>query len=207
MRKLLSYTLTLAVLASCPAAGSQAAKGGRGGTDRTGVARQTTYDGTWWLRANTDEQSGFLSGAGDCLYWVAHAPWLSRWVDDLRQKITSLYTSRPQDRKTPVKEVWRRVLSEAPPARPRPPGGEVWTNPHGYFNGLWWRQSSGAEARGFLEGYLWCLRNCVNGSLETYSHSIEYYEDRIDGYISKHPKADDEAIAAILSRFRDRPKR
>jgi hypothetical protein len=149
-------------------------------------------------------KSGFLSGAGDCLFWVAHAKWLSRNVDDLERQIDHYYKTNPSDRGMPVTTVWKNVLLAAPPAKPRPPGGETWTNRHGYYDGTWWVQSPESERRAFLEGYLWCLQSCVSKPSEIYSKPVSYYEKSISGYIQLHPEsAYDEAIADMLSRYRD----
>jgi hypothetical protein len=51
------------------------------------------------------------------------------------------------------------------------------------------------------------MRTCVSKPTETYSRPAAYYVHRISNYIKTHPKtADDEAIADILSRFRDNPE-
>ena len=164
------------------------------------------YDGVWWLAANHEERSGFLYGAGDCLQWTAHVAWLTHSIQGLDQKITQYYKGRPADRATLVTEVWRKLVSETKPSKPAP-GGEVYTNPHGFLDGTWWVQSSEAQQLGFLEGYLWCMRTCVEKPVQHYSHSASYYADRIGEYILSHRKtAYNEAIADILSHFCDRPK-
>jgi hypothetical protein len=121
-------------------------------------------------------------------------------------KITEFYKSHPQSAGLAVIDVWRRIARDVPPAKET--DGEVYTNPHGFLDGTWWAQGGEAEDRGFLEGYLLCLRECVPQPTETYSRSVSYYWDKIWDYIDTHQKtAYDEAIADILFRFRDRAKR
>ena len=163
------------------------------------------YDGRWWLSLDSDEQSGFLNGSADCLTWVAHAKWLSHSVEQLEKKVTEYYETHPESGAMPVIEVWRRLLREIPPSKPLK-GGEVWTNPHGYYDGLYWRQDSESGNRGFLEGYLLCMRTQVKSPSETYSRPVDYYGAKINAYLKANPKVDDEPIAVILSRFRDCPK-
>jgi hypothetical protein len=129
---------------------------------------------------------------------------VSRPIEWAVPRITDYYRTHAADDAVPVVEAWRKVLSEAPPETP-PKGGEVHANPHGYYDGLYWCQGSDLERKGFLEGYLWCLRTRVQSPSETYSRSISYYVGKINDYIQKHPKSDEEAIATILSKFRDKP--
>ena len=164
------------------------------------------YDGRWWTEADLAEQSGFLNGAADCLTWVAHAKWLTATVEALEKKITQYYQMHPAERAEPIAEVWKKLVSTSR-ATPSPAGGEVWKNPHGYYNGLWWRQGSDNERLGFLEGYLWCLHTCVERPAEAYSKPAGYYVDKIDSYIQRFPRGNDEPIATILSRFRDKSSR
>ena len=165
----------------------------------------TKYDGNWWKTADRRERSGFLNGASDCLFSVAKAPWLTRSVDELDQRIDDYYKAHDKKRDMTVDKVWKTIIKEAPPDKPRPEGGEVWTGPHGYYDGSYWRQSSELENKGFLEGYIWCMRTCVKSPKENYSLSVNYYFDKIWEYVLKHPKAESEAIADLLARFRYRP--
>ena len=170
-----------------------------------GEPKTQTYDGSWWLAADSDERSGFLNGAADCLTSVAHARWLKFTVQGLDAKIGEYYKSHPSDVGKSVANVWRQIQSKSQPSKDIP-GAEVWKNPHGYLDGFWWRQGSESENRGFLEGYLWCMSTCVKQPIETYSQPVEYYADKISEYVRAHPKAEHDAVAAILFRFRDRPK-
>ncbi len=169
--------------------------------------KQAAYDGNWWLAAESGERTGFLDGTRDCLVWVADAK-LPRDIDNLEEKIGQYYKTHPNDRSVAVSTIWQKVSTQGPPATPRPAGGEVYTNPHGYYDGEFWREGSELANRGFLEGYIWCMRTCVKEPADTYSRSIDYYFDKIWDYIEKHPGTAkyNEPIATILSRFHDRPK-
>ncbi len=168
--------------------------------------KETVYDGNWWLTKEVDERQAFIDGAGDCMTWVAHVKGLGTG-SQLEGKITQFYNTHPEDRRVPVVDVGRKVEEESPPPK-RSQGGEVWTNRHGYLDGTYWSQLYYDDARqAFLEGYLSCLRTCVSKPTETYSRPAAYYLPKISGYIKAHPKtAYNEAIADILSRFRDNPQ-
>jgi hypothetical protein len=173
--------------------------------DKKGTAG-SVYDGNWWLAADSNERGGFLDGALDCLVWTAHTK-PPREIDNLEEKITQYYKSHPADRNGAILSVWERVSSLGPPSAPPPSGGEVYRNPHGYYNGEFWREGSESANRGFLEGYFWCLQTHVKSPTDTYSQSIDYYWDKIWTYIQSHPKTSvNEPVAVILSKFRDRPK-
>jgi hypothetical protein len=101
-----------------------------------------------------------------------------------------------------VTAVWRKVLALVPPDKPRS-GDEKWPNPHGYYDGVWWHQIPESERLGFLEGYIGCMSRDVKQPSEGYSRSASYYDNRIWSYLDAHPKAMNEAIANILSRYRD----
>jgi len=194
MRRTLRIIAIALLLGSCPLP-----------THATDNQPSENFDGKWWSLADSGQKSGFLNGATDCLTAVAHERWVSRSIEWAIPKITDYYKTHTADNGVPVVEVWRKVLSGAPAETPRK-GGEVRTNPHGYYDGLYWRGSSESEQRGFLEGYLWCLRTRVQSRSNTYSQSVDYYKERVNTYVQKHPKSDDEAIAAILSRFCDNTK-
>ncbi|MCZ2154208.1 MAG: hypothetical protein LC114_09990 [Bryobacterales bacterium] len=166
----------------------------------------TVYDGLWWSTLTVEERSGFLEGSADCLTWAANVRGFSDPSARLVNKITRYYESHPEDKQTPVLDVWLRVRVAG--AAKLAEGAEVWTTPHWYLNGLWWRQSSESERRGFLKGYLGCFLTRVDSPKEQYSLSVNSYMSKIDEYVKAHPGADDEAIAVILRKYKDRtPKR
>jgi hypothetical protein len=177
----------------------------RGNDLRETRASQETYDGRWWLAADAGVQSGFLNGAADCLTWSARIEGFSATPEQLVDKITEYYRTHPADRALLITEVWRKLESRGL-RKKSTPGGESWENPHWYLNGLWWGQSSKWENTGFVEGYLWCAHAYLKPPANTYSRPASYYVDRINTYFRSHPQAEDQAVATILARFRDRRK-
>jgi hypothetical protein len=61
----------------------------------------------------------------------------------------------------PVIEVWRKVGRQIARDTPQTKGGEIYSNPHGFLDGLWYRQGSYSDRLGFLEGYIECMRSYV----------------------------------------------
>jgi hypothetical protein len=172
---------------------------------RAACAEAQRYDGHWWLSVEVEERSGFIEGAGDCLTWTARKPGFNAISRQLEPKVTRFYETHAARRALLVTEVW--TLLERTPANQSPPqGGEVWSNAHWYLNGSWWRQSSETEQLGYVKGYLWCVQAEVTRPRETYSRSAAYYGAKISAYAKSHPKADDEAVATILARYRDAPR-
>ena len=167
----------------------------------TVAEKQAAYDGHWWLAASGDERSGFLDGSADCLEWVIHAKWFSRDLPDLEARIDRYYKVNETNRSMLVTAVWQRVLAQAPPTPPKR-GGEVWNNPHGYYNGSWYRQGSHSQRLGYLQGYIGCLRTYVKQPKETYSRPPDYYDNHIWDYIEAR-KAYNEPVANILARYSD----
>jgi len=166
-----------------------------------------TYDGNWWLASDSAKRIGFLDGVSDCLLSRVHEKWPTNSHPELdEQRITLYYKSNPVNTKMHIVDVWRETLSKSAPLKPTL-GGEVYTNPHGYYDGEFWREGSDSANRGFLEGYIWCMHTSVKGPAESYSRSIDYYFEKIWDYLQAHPKtAYNEAIADILAHFRDHAK-
>lgn len=100
-------------------------------------------------------------------------------------------------------EVWGKV-GHSLPVRERLEGGEIYDHPHGILDGNWYRQGSYPERIGYLQGYLACLKTYVNDPPQSYSHTIGYYDDHVWDYINAHNGSYDEAVAEMVSRFRDR---
>ena len=80
----------------------------------------------------------------------------SGWkVDDYLEAIDDYRRAYPSRNKRPVAEILKEISQTGKP-RPVAKGGEVWTEPHGYYDGLWWRGSWPMEQLGYVEGYLAC---------------------------------------------------
>jgi hypothetical protein len=170
------------------------------------LEREGMYDGKWWLSTDPEEQNGFLNGAADCLTWVAHKKWVSHSIAWAIPRINEYYKTHEKSSAESVIEVWHSVLSKAPPDIDSP-AAETWSDPHGYFDGGYWREGSNSEHKGFVEGYLSCLRTQGPSPSQSYSRSISYYVREIDQYVKTHPDSYREAIANILAHFRDRPNK
>ena len=176
------------------------------------AAKPAARDGKWWASADTDRRDGFFWGAGDCLGAEAHIPHsffgTSRGFnsDAFDKEVSRFYADHPRDSKLPVIEVWRKVGPQIGRDSPHTKGGEVYKGDHGFLDGLWYRGASYSDRLGFLEGYTECLRHYVAQPSATYSRPVTYYDDKIWDYVAAHPAADEEAIATMLFRYRDKPK-
>lgn len=163
------------------------------------------YDGNWWAKADRYERLVFFWGAYDCQRWDAHVSTSYNVPEEAFDEMTKYYEAHPAARSLPVVEVWKKVAAHVRIAK-TPKGGEVYSNPHSFLNGFWYRSSAESERFGFLEGYLGCLRTYVRGSAESFPKPIHYYDDQIWDYIKARPAAGGEVVADILYRFRDKPK-
>ena len=102
---------------------------------------------------------------------------------------------------------WNAVLKEINrTGKPRlvPKGGEDWKESHGYYDGLWWRGASPPEQLGFVEGYLSCYSTEMPSASGMFSKSAPDYVRLMNSYMKGHAHSDEEKLADILSRFRDR---
>jgi hypothetical protein len=166
----------------------------------------TAYDGNWWAAADHYERLGFFWGADDCERWDAHVPTSYNVPEDAFDEITKYYDAHPAEKRLAVVDVSKKVAARKRVPKPLK-GGEVYNNPHGFFDGSWYQRESESERFGFLEGYIGCLRTYVKGSAEGYPKPIHYYDDKIWDYVDTHGlKAAQEPVAYILARFRERPK-
>jgi hypothetical protein len=169
---------------------------------------QPIYSGKWWLSANHDTQAGFLEGAADCLTWVSHEEGFNGTADQLQGRITAYYKKHPEQQSLLVAQVWQEVWSKlAKNTKPskHPSDGETWNNPHWYLDGNWWGQGSIDEEKGFIEGFLWCMRSRVKDGAEGYPLSDGHYFNKVEQYIRSHPDAGNKPVANILARFCARP--
>jgi hypothetical protein len=175
---------------------------------RMGVKQTQTnqsFDGNWWSKTSTDEHSGFINGAADCLTWTAHETGFNATPEQLTDKVTKFYEENPGLKELPVIDVWRKIWEKMTTNAASPQPGETWKNPHWYLDGFWWLEESPEQKQGYIEGYLWCLRTRVPEQSQKYPRSVSFYVDRIDGFTKTNAssEADREKVALILARFQN----
>jgi len=163
------------------------------------------FDGRWWAGASYEEKDGYISGHEDCYGSGAKGPrntkgWTGR---DYMNAVDAYYRSHSENANAAVGLVLETIDRTAK-SRPLPKGGEIWKEPHGYYDGQFWREASENERLGYLEGYLLCYSKMMNGARVKFSDTPSKYRTLINEYVESHPKSDDEKLAYILYRFRDR---
>lgn len=147
---------------------------------------------SWWTHLSNNEGHGFLSGYSDCTYAVkgAAAAGANISVRDLSRRI-STYFANHKGSALSVPELADRIDHSVPHPHPMP-GSEVYTNPHGYYDGLWWKGAVYGEQPAYVEGYLVCLGRPtgLKGAQKT--------ADGITAWYKQHPSREDRAIAYVL---------
>lgn len=127
------------------------------GTAQEGMSR----DGRWWLSISMLERQDYRWGYLDC------------YVDSLKLKsppyiedreASELITARYRSGKVKITEIvprvmestWARRVGRSETPR-RAEGGESWTEPHGFLDGLYWKGGSDRERLAFVEGEVDCF--------------------------------------------------
>jgi len=156
----------------------------------TRASQQLGHD--WWMSAGTGERHGFLNGYLDCKFPKpgASVKGYGLSVRDLSSRIAAFYAAHKESNLS-VLQLVDKIDGPAPPP-PSLPGAEVYTNPHGYYDGLWWRGAFGGEQPGYVEGYLVCLGHPVA------KPAAQRLAEAVSDWYRKHPSKDDRAIAYVL---------
>lgn len=177
---LAAFALSAAVFGAVP----QAAKGRV--TSNPGTA---AFGRRWWFAVSEDRGQGFLNGYADCGA-AAKGPRLpgNDPISDLSSRITAYYEAHPKSRE-PVVPLAVKIDRNVRPQRRRP-GDEVWTNPHGYYDGLWW--NGAGQQIGYVQGYLACLGWTIH------AREAGHLAAAITDWYQRHPKKKDRPIAEIL---------
>ena len=164
------------------------------------------FDGKWWSKTSSEEHSGFINGAADCLTWTAHKKGFNATPEQLVHKITKFYKEHPESDDVSIVDVWKKLSAKTPPSAAAAQPGETWKNAHWYLDGFWWLDETPDQKQGFVEGYLWCMRTQVTAPSETYSKSVSFYVEKIDAFARANAdsKADREKVASILRHYKDK---
>lgn len=155
---------------------------------------------SWFMNASNGEIKGFINGYYDCLPDPAQRsmPAWSMPTVSMIDKITDFYAQHKVTNLN-VGQVAFKIVANSPVSHPTP-GGEVYTNRHGYYDGLWWKGASGDEQLGYVEGYLVCLKRPATNS-ESQRTTIA-----ISNWYGQHPSKEDRAIAYVLENILKTPE-
>jgi hypothetical protein len=169
---------------------------------------QQRFDGQWWISAAPEEQQGFVAGYGDCYDEDVKGPTKSNGrLFEYPQAVTDFYKKHPQQIATPLRQVLWNVFTTLETKYPAQPGGEVWDEPHGFFDGQYWKESVPKERVGYIEGYLLCYENEMKRPPAHFSKGAREYVELITNYFSdRHANHEDDKIANVLYRFRDQSR-
>jgi hypothetical protein len=178
------------------------------------IEPQKEYDGSWWLAITLDEQSAFLEGFGDCYTSEIHKRGRSAVHLSLNQDfVTNFYRSSTENKGFTLLTVLARSDNPAP-LRSVAPGGEEWTDPHGFLDGQWWREEEPRGRLAFVEGYLYCHQKLANEHGGVFHKSAATYVVLVNRWYRLNENTDDvdpkrvgAKIATVLFKFRDAPQK
>jgi hypothetical protein len=136
--------------------------------------------------------------------WTVHKKSFNQTPAQLMDRISKYYETHRDAAGLSVVEVWQRLDAQDQFDKGADNQGEAWKNAHWYLNGDWWTQSSEDQQLGFVEGYLWCMKSQAPAPTDMYSDSPKAYRQKINSFVSAHPKLGNESVAVTLRRFRDR---
>jgi hypothetical protein len=165
------------------------------------------YRGKWWLSVSALEQRGYINGDFDCDTWEIGNKSAPNSTAEEVQKFVSKFYEDPPHWSVPVFRVIRMFDSRhaGPLKKSEASDGEVWSEPHGYWDGLWWKGAgypNTLEQSGYLEGYLACYGGEAHSPKGTFSKPPAQYVSLITGWYKRTGK-EDTKIADVLFKFRD----
>lgn len=175
---------------------------------RSGLEEKTVnYDGKWWLSVSSLEQRGYINGDFDCDTWELADKSAPNSTSEGVQRFVSQFYQDPPNWRAPVFRVIHTFYSRHadPPQKGSRTGGEAWSKPHGYWDGLWWKDAgypNVLEQLGYVEGYLACYEGEVHSPKGAFSKPPAEYVSLISDWYKRTGK-EDAKIADVLFKFRD----
>jgi hypothetical protein len=183
-------------------------------------SQRVGYDGHWWLSISHRERGGFVAGYVDCYAYEYKGPedFSNRPLESYTALITQYYRRDPgalaenvpsalyrfRDRPTDVVSDTGTVAMQ---------GEAAFFEPHGFFDGQYWREITSPGRLGFVEGYLLCHATQSRNEGGAFSKSPDAYRTLITNWYGLNEQTDEmnadrarEKIADVLFGFRDRAK-
>jgi hypothetical protein len=149
-------------------------------------AQSMHFDSGWWKSVNSYEQDGFIWGYLDS----PCAPPISSPTMEVEKFLDSYL----QDHSTVTIPAALQVAGHQMKPWKSAPGGEVWTDAHGFMDGGWWGDTTHGEQyeqRGYVEGYLACKHQPVNAS------DVHFYVAAMNKYYDS-PKHEHTKISYVI---------
>jgi len=188
---------------------------GLGVTCSSTIAAQAIkhYDGHWWRSASVDEQGGFIDGYIDCYVYEYKGPagFADRSSTTLVRLIDGYYSKHASEMQEPVPRTLSR-FRDGPgdtTTTAAAEGGEVYFEPHGYFNGDYWKGLSDSGRLGFVEGYLVCHADQSRNAGGVFKESPTVYRNLVTRWYGLNDDTgkmdasrEHDKIADVLSRVR-----
>lgn len=165
------------------------------------------YGGKWWLSVSALEQRGYINGEFDCEIWeLGNKSAPNSTAEDVQNFVNQFYEDPPHW-PVPVSRVIKMFDSRhaGPSKRSGMSKGEVWSKPHGYWDGLWWKDAgypNTLEQLGYVEGFLTCYQGEGHRRKGIFSKSPAVYVSLISDWY-KRTRKEDANITDVLFKFRD----
>jgi hypothetical protein len=172
---------------------------------RPSQPKPAEYGGRWWLSVSSLEQRGFINGSFDCTTWKLGDRRGARDTAEEVQKFANGFYEDPSHWPVPVSRIVEMYDSRHTSSPKQISGAEVWNEPHGYWDGLWWKGAgypNTLEQRGYVEGYLNCYRFKTNAPTKTFSKSPKEYVVQITDWYRRSGR-EDAKIADVLFSLSD----
>lgn len=168
------------------------------------------FDGNWWLAASQRERLGYMEGDNDCSVFELQGREVG-WDDFTTYQafVTNYYAADASRRGKPVFDVLRLADMQGNAKTDR---ADLPDEPHGDYDGLFWRESFDRERLGFIEGYLQCYAHKPDPHRAAFSQSYQAYVTMLDTWYhltdmerDVDPKIENAKVADVLfKKFRDR---
>jgi hypothetical protein len=168
------------------------------------LALAQPHDGRWWETTRRDQINEYLNGYMDCaVYDAGRRDLPSVSTVEIGGAIQDFYDSHPGKLNFSIAKVLDIVSAKKSLHHAPPPGGEVWTNKHGYYDGEYWPISD-VERTGFVQGLRDCYRSLSSGP--QFSRSDAYYVQKITAWYDnpKHSHKYRTSIAVVLTLYADK---
>jgi hypothetical protein len=166
------------------------------------MALRPNYDGHWWNSIAESQREAFLNGHGDCYRWEMGSQRSTRKTfAQLSAAITSYYREHPGRLGYTISSVLVKTfeLKKKPIA---PPGVEVWTEKHAFYDGLFWADSTNDERGAFVSGFVACYEHFApHKAARLFKQNDSFYAQRISQWYEKDASKEPTKIADVLMRI------